>query len=152
MHRKLMTVTVPEGSSFSTLLSEAVMILKKRKKRKERGNRTERDFIVCRCFCLILGAQGQGGERGDARICGTAVLLTLCPAYIKHALLLRSEQKGKQCHQVKFLRIPQTRRQIDPSPHQNQERKKVFCSTSINVVYPSQNERETLFRREGKVC
>ena len=53
----------------------------------------------------------------DAHICGTATrLFTLCLAYIKHALLLQLEQKGKQCHQVKFLRTLQTPRQIDLSP------------------------------------
>lgn len=57
-------------------------------------------------------------RKEDARICGTARLFTLCPAYIKHALLLRLEQKGKQCHQVKFLRIPQTPLQTYPSPYQ----------------------------------
>lgn len=56
-------------------------------------------------------------RKEDTHICGTARVFTMCPAYIKHALLLQLEQKGKQCHQVKFLRIPQTLQQIDLSPY-----------------------------------
>lgn len=53
-------------------------------------------------------------EEESYSFCGKAWLFLLCPAYIKHALLLQLEQEGKQCHQVRILRIP---RQIDPSPN-----------------------------------
>lgn len=63
-------------------------------------------------------------RKTDTHTCGTAGLFTLCPAYIKHALLLLLEQKGKQCHQVKFLRIPQTHHRIDISPYQIRKKKR----------------------------
>lgn len=44
-----------------------------------------------------------GTGRGEAHV---SVPQRGCPAYIKHALLLLREQKGKQCHQVRFPRIP----------------------------------------------
>lgn len=66
---------------------------------------------------------GTEGKR-KTRICGIARLFTLCPAYIKHSLLLQLEQKGKQCHQVKYLRIPQTPLQTDLSCHQRETRRR----------------------------
>lgn len=74
-------------------------------------------------------------RREDTHIRGTAKLFTLCPAYIKHALLLQLEQKGKQCHQVKFLRIPQTPQQIDLSSYQIEGSTGKGCS--INSIYVS---------------
>lgn len=64
----------------------------------------EHDFCQCSCF----SGPRDGGIKEDTHMCGTARVFKLCPAYIKHALLLQLEQKGKQCHQVKFLRIPQS--------------------------------------------
>lgn len=81
-------------------------------------------LLFCRCCCVFLGAQGQEEKKEDTHTHISVAqpgFFTLCPAYIKHALLLQLEQKGKQCHQVKFLRIPQTPRQIDLSPNRSKE-------------------------------
>lgn len=88
-------------------------------------------------FVSVSGCPGTGKRKEDAHICGTARLFfTLCPAYIKHALLLQLEQKGKQCHQVKFLRIPQTPQQTDLSPYQtNGSRRRDFSSVNFNKWY-----------------